>query len=209
MLIIGAGGLAKEVLEIFDRSINDNFLFLDNLTTDLNKKLFGKYEIIHNDNQVTEYFKKSTKKFVNAVGNQFKRSELNINLITLGGKNVSAISNKANIGTLDVKIEDGVIIMSGANISNDVEIKAGTLIYYNCNITHGCRLGNYVQLAPAVNLLGNVKIGDFTNIGANATILPNITIGCNSIIGAGSVVTKDVPDYSKALGVPAIIKSIL
>ena len=161
MLIIGAGGLAKEVLEIFDRSINDNFLFLDNLTTDLNKKLFGKYEIIHNDNQVTEYFKKSTKKFVNAVGNQFKRSELNINLITLGGKNVSAISNKANIGTLDVKIEDGVIIMSGANISNDVEIKAGTLIYYNCNITHGCRLGNYVQLAPAVNLLGNVKIGDF------------------------------------------------
>jgi acetyltransferase-like isoleucine patch superfamily enzyme len=40
-------------------------------------------------------------------------------------------------------------------------------------------------------------------IGINVTILSGVTIGRNSVIGAGSVVTKDVPDYSVAVGNPA------
>ena len=40
-------------------------------------------------------------------------------------------------------------------------------------------------------------------IGGNVTILPGITIGNNVVIGAGAVVTKDIPDNSLALGVPA------
>ena len=40
-------------------------------------------------------------------------------------------------------------------------------------------------------------------IGANVLILPGVTIGQYSIIGAGSVVTKSIPSYSLAYGVPA------
>lgn len=36
-----------------------------------------------------------------------------------------------------------------------------------------------------------------------SSIIPKITIGKNVIIGAGSVVTKDIPDNSMALGIPA------
>jgi maltose O-acetyltransferase len=46
-------------------------------------------------------------------------------------------------------------------------------------------------------------------IGANVTILPGVTIGNNVVIGAGAVVTKDIPDNSLAVGVPArVIKEI-
>ena len=46
-------------------------------------------------------------------------------------------------------------------------------------------------------------------IGANCIILPGVTIGINSVVGAGSVVTKSIPDYSVAVGIPArVIKKI-
>lgn len=48
-----------------------------------------------------------------------------------------------------------------------------------------------------------VSIGDGCWIGEKVCILPGVSIGKKSIIGAGSVVTKDVPDYSIAVGNPA------
>lgn len=51
-------------------------------------------------------------------------------------------------------------------------------------------------------------IGDNCVIGINSIILPGITIGNHVIIGAGSVVTKDIPSNSIAVGNPAkIIKA--
>ena len=40
-------------------------------------------------------------------------------------------------------------------------------------------------------------------IGGRVIILPGVTIGHGSIIGAGAVVTRDIPPYSVAVGVPA------
>lgn len=46
-------------------------------------------------------------------------------------------------------------------------------------------------------------------IGANAIVLPGVTVGKNSVVGAGSVVTRDVPANSVAVGNPArVIKKI-
>lgn len=50
---------------------------------------------------------------------------------------------------------------------------------------------------------GAVLIERDSWIGANVFILPNVTIGRHSVIGANSVVTRDIPAYSVAVGVPA------
>ena len=39
--------------------------------------------------------------------------------------------------------------------------------------------------------------------GANVCVVPGITIGTGAVIGAGAVVTKDIPPYNIAVGVPA------
>ena len=52
---------------------------------------------------------------------------------------------------------------------------------------------------------GAVEIGDGTWIGIGVSVLGNVKIGRNCVIGAGSVVTKDIPDYCVAAGVPAKI----
>lgn len=49
----------------------------------------------------------------------------------------------------------------------------------------------------------SITVGDYVWIGARSIILQGVTIGEGAIIGAGSVVTKDVPSFSVAVGVPA------
>ena len=55
----------------------------------------------------------------------------------------------------------------------------------------------------------DVHIDENTWIGASAIILPGVHIGKNCVIGAGSIVTRDVPDNSLAVGNPCrVIKEI-
>lgn len=50
---------------------------------------------------------------------------------------------------------------------------------------------------------GGVIIEDDVSVGGNVTILDGVRIGTGCVIGAGAVVTKDIPPYSIAYGVPA------
>jgi len=50
---------------------------------------------------------------------------------------------------------------------------------------------------------GYVKIEDDCFLGINSVILPNVVIGKHAVIGASSVVTKNIPPYSVAVGKPA------
>ena len=54
-----------------------------------------------------------------------------------------------------------------------------------------------------------IKVGNNVWIGGNVCVMPGITIGNNVVIGAGSVVTKDIPSNSVAVGNPCkVIKKL-
>lgn len=84
-------------------------------------------------------------------------------------------------------------------IGNDVQITRGVII-----LTHSYDWSvvkkKYSRLYGAS---GNVVIKDNVFIGVNTVILKGVTIGENSIISAGSVVAKDIPANSVAVGNPA------
>lgn len=54
-----------------------------------------------------------------------------------------------------------------------------------------------------------IKVGNNVWIGGNVTVLPGVTIGDNCTIGAGSVVVKDIPANSVAVGNPCKIIKVL
>ena len=64
-------------------------------------------------------------------------------------------------------------------------------------------LNNYFKTNQFEFTYGCIEIGDNCSIGSNVIILPNVKIGNNCIIGAGAIVSKDIPDNSIAVGVPA------
>ena len=78
--------------------------------------------------------------------------------------------------------------------------------------SHGNSTKDSADIAPLAREIhsnGPVCIGDNVWIGDKVTILPNVTIGKGCIIAANTVVTKDLPEYSVAAGIPAkIIKTI-
>ena len=57
--------------------------------------------------------------------------------------------------------------------------------------------------SPQELTIRNVKIGEGAWLGQRVCVLPGVTVGAHSIIGANSVVTRDVPPYTIAVGAPA------
>ena len=86
-------------------------------------------------------------------------------------------------------------------------ISIGSNCYFNehfCILTHDWV--THVFLHSGREFLpssGRVTISNNVSTGRNVTILKGVTIGDNVFIGANSVVTKDIPSNSIAVGVPA------
>ncbi len=111
-----------------------------------------------------------------------------------------------------------------------VFIGNNTYINYNCCFLDSAKvtIGDYVYMGPNCNIFTPchpihhelrkekvteyalpVTVGSHSWIGGDVVITPGVTIGENCIIGAGSVVTKDIPDNSIAVGNPCkVIRQI-
>lgn len=88
-------------------------------------------------------------------------------------------------------------------IGDDCFIGPNVSIYTACHSTDPIERNTRREWAEPVT------IGDNVWIGGSVTILPGVTIGDNVTIGAGSVVTKDIPSNSVAVGNPCrVIKNI-
>ena len=109
------------------------------------------------------------------------------------------IGDKLIIGKFCAIAKGIEFIMSGANHRID------SITTYPFNI-----MGNgWEKSAPSLSdlkLKGDTIIGNDVWIGQNVTILPAVHIGDGAIIGANSVVAKNIPPYSVAVGNPCEVK---
>lgn len=203
MLVAGAKGHAKEILELLHQKDElDGLCFFDDVSDDLGPVLFGKFPIINTLSDLNNYFKHHPE-FVLGLGIPKLRKALADKLILQGGKMISIIAKTAYLGNYEVNLGDGLNIMHNVMLSSSVNIGTGSLINAFVSVHHDVTVGEYCEISPYAVLLGGCRIGSFTSVGANATILPDIRIGKNVVVGAGAVVTKNIPDNSIVIGVPA------
>jgi sugar O-acyltransferase (sialic acid O-acetyltransferase NeuD family) len=210
MLIIGAKGFAKEVLEICHQNNQlDSLAFYDDVNVEIGDSLFGKFPIIKNTDDAKKYFEEVDARFTIGIGNPELRRKLFYRFSGLGGVFTTTISTTAIMGHYGNIIGEGSNIMINAVLTNDISIGKGTIINQLSSLGHDLIIGEFCEICPNVSISGNCEIGEMTFIGTGAIILPKVKIGKNVIIGAGALVTKNIPDNCVAFGSPAkIIKEL-
>ena len=120
------------------------------------------------------------------------------------------------IGRLRVAVEqglhaeEGVTVMSGVDFGSEPYL---ITLRRKCRITQDVlfithdggtwAFRNSFPEYKSIIKYGKIEVGEEAFIGARSVIMPGVTIGKNCVIAAGSIVTKDIPDYSVAMGVPA------
>lgn len=111
------------------------------------------------------------------------------------GKNIAVGKNVFINSGCKFQDQGGIVIGDGALIGHNVVL---------ATLNHSLAVRDRQDLIP-----GPIRIGKNAWIGSNVTILPGVTVGDGAVVAAGAVVTKDVPAYTVAGGVPArVLRSL-
>ena len=100
----------------------------------------------------------------------------------------------------DTRLNKGCTLTSYAQIRIDDFTIIGEFVSIR-DANHGLKRGEPMRYQP--HTCKPILVGRDVWIGRGSCILPGVTIGEGAVIGANSVVTRDVPDFAIAAGVPA------
>lgn len=80
------------------------------------------------------------------------------------------------------------------------------LLCHKRNLSNYCKGDDYHKLPYKT---GTIIVGKGCSVGTDTLVMPGVTIGEGAVVGAGSLVTKDIPAWTIAIGRPAkVVKQI-
>lgn len=206
IVILGAGGLAREVYWVFcDLNSKSEggwqvLGFIDENPANWGQSLCG--ILILGDFQWFETADKNELKTICAVGSPEARKTMVEKAERIGLSFCTIIHPSVQLSRY-VEIGVGTVITAGCILTT--QIKIGNHIYLNLDTTvgHDVIIEDFVNVNPGCHISGNVTLREGADLGTGAVVLQGITIGKWSVVGAGAVVIEDIPDNVVVAGVPA------
>ena len=199
VIVVGAGGHAKVVIELLRQSGNHVAYCISG--EEEHKECLG-VPILVGDKWIENLRAEGFCRAFVAIGSNRTRLRMAGVLKQFQYELVNAISPFASISP-SAKIGVGVAIMAGAIVNAEAEIGDFAIVNTGASVDHDCRIGQAAHIAPRCALAGMVNIGDGGLMGIGSCAIPGVSVGNWSIIGAGAAVTKNIPDNVIAIGIPA------
>lgn len=198
LIIVGAGGYAKSILDSVDFMNFKMVGYIDDIKpkgTD-----HQGYPVIGNSidciDNPSEYV------YFVAIGNNSKRKiwfdklkERNLSLINVIDKS-ALVSHAATIG-------EGSFIGKLAIVNHGGVVGDNCVINTRALLEHGCIIMNHVNISTNATLNGDVICEDGSFIGSGTVINGQLRIGDWALVGSGAVVINDVKPHTTVVGVPA------
>lgn len=149
-----------------------------------------------------------------ALGGRLHSSNVVLGPVTLEGTRQIRFGRHARIypnvyletqGAGRIDIGDNVVLSSGVHIVAfaHVHIGDGTLLGEYTSVRDADHRRSTASMRDSGFDIAPVHVDRNVWIGRGVTVLKGVSIGCNSVIGANAVLTRSVPENSRAVGVPA------
>ena len=204
LVIVGAGGFGREVLELV-RDINaarptfDLLGFLDD--GEVNPHVLERVGVplLGRSDRIATL----GASFVIAIGSGSARRRIDA---TVRARHYAAVATlvhpSATLGR-DVLVGEGAIVAAGSRITTHVAIGRHAQVNVNCTVGHDVTIEDFATLFPGVHLGGGCVIEEGATLSMGSVILPDVRVGRGAVVGAGAVVVRDVPADTTFVGAVA------
>jgi sugar O-acyltransferase (sialic acid O-acetyltransferase NeuD family) len=204
VIIVGAGGFGREVLDVIEaiNAANDETVkmlgFVDDgavneqLLERRGTRLLGPISLVPSLGCA----------YIIGIGGGAVRHRIADLLAAAGCRALTVIHPAATLGG-DNHLGEGCVLTAGTRVTNNVTLGRHVHLNINSTVGHDTVIGDHCSVFPGATLSGNVTMGAGVTIGTGANVLPGITIGEGAFVGAGAVVTKDVEPGATVVGSPA------
>ncbi|GII64102.1 putative acetyltransferase EpsM [Sphaerisporangium krabiense] len=206
LLLIGAGGLAREVAQLV-HAINDaspTWDLLGHLDDDPAKQgaLVDGVPVLAGSSEVFE--RKDARVVICTASPRDTASRARIAArLGLPDERYATLVHPSASVSRSSAIGPGSIVLAQVVMTAAVAVGAHVCVMPHVTLTHDDVVEDHATIASGARFAGGVRVGRGAYIGAGALVRENLTIGRHALVGMGSVVTKNVPAQEVWAGVPA------
>lgn len=199
LILIGAGGYAKSVLDSIDYYNYKMAGFIDEYKLD--KKTHLGYPLLGHSLDDIEECEKYV--YFICIGNNDDRKIWYDRLTKRDLRIINVIDGSAIISRY-AKIGNGCFIGKMAIVNSNAVIEDNSIVNTKALVEHGCHIGMHTNVSTNTVINGDVTVGEGGYIGSCSVINGQKKIGEWAIVGSGAVVISDIDAFSTNVGVPAV-----
>ena len=203
ILILGAGGHAKSVIDTIERQgIYEIAGVVDNETRG---RFYKEYDIIGTDEDLPRLFEDGIHTAfvgIGYLGDSPLRNRLYKMLKEIGFELAVVVDPSAVLAN-DVSIGEGTFVGKLTVINSNARIEAMSIINTAAVIEHDCVVGAFSHISVRSTVCGVCVLEDGVLVGAGAVLIQGLSVGKDAIIAAGAAVTRNVEPGVRVMGVPA------
>jgi len=206
LLLVGAGGFARETLELV-RAINERSAawevlgFLDDDPARHGTKVGG-IPVLGPCEAARAYGEARVVACVASPEDPLRRLRL-VDRLAMPPERYATLVHPAAVVPESATLGEGTVVHATTVLTADVTLGAHVAVMPAVVLTHDDVVGDGATFGAGVRLAGNVTVGRGAYLGSGALVREGLEIGGAAVVGMGAVVTASVPPGEVWIGVPA------
>ena len=174
LLLIGAGGHARSIIDILHTSESWHIYGLVGLPDQVNQQILG-HRVIGCDNDLS------------AIYNRCQNAFLSVGHIGTSAQRLALVSLMNSLG-----FHIPTLISKNSYVSPYAHLGIGTLIGHGAIVNAGARIGDHCIINSNALIEHDVTVGDHTHVSTGTLVNGGVEIGSSCFIGSGSVIREGI-----------------
>ncbi|CAN5118688.1 acetyltransferase [soil metagenome] len=203
VVLVGASGLAREVLAVLRETANDTVL---GIVDDNAESLGPEFDRVPVLGVIEDLYRFPDARPLLCVGSGSARERIaeRLRVQGFGDASYGTVVDPSVRNPGGCPIGPGSILLANVTMTADVSVGRHVVIMPGVTLTHDDVIEDFATIAAGVSLGGGARVRRAAYLGMNASVRQNVTVGRYGTLGMGAVLLGDLPDNETWAGVPAV-----